>query len=345
MSVLLNDRKARLMGICIVISFLMIHVSLFFLFRHFFVMPMARFNVFSILFYVLIIPICDRLGYRFFGLAVYLEVLLHMAGAVIFTGWEGGFQNTLLGINILIFYNEYVMRRLKEPHVRALPVAFLGMLTYLCICVYAHHFPARYPLPESVSFWLQIIWGAIVFVITIAYLFVFVNLTSGSEEFLSEAVGHDKLTGLPNRYFVADFLDNLQDGAGLDGHWCAMVDIDDFKKINDTYGHDCGDFVLREMAQLLRETGEGIQASRWGGEEFLLFGPPGENPAACIDTLEALRRRVMEHVFIYDGLELHLTITIGFADYRPGGSIRGWINAADSRLYEGKRSGKNRVVV
>ncbi len=343
MSEWLDERKAKYMALSMVVSFLLIHISLLLLFLRFGVTPMARFNVLSILFYVAILPVSERLGYHYFGMAVYLEVLLHMTGAAVFTGWDSGFQDTIIGINILVFYNEYVMRRLKEPYVKALPLALLGMSDYLFICVYTHLIPARYPMPADVCFWLRFIWGVVIFGIVIAYLLLFVRQTSGSEEFLFNAIGHDKLTGLPNRYYLSDYLASLQSGGGLDGHWCAMADIDDFKAINDTCGHNCGDYILREVADLLRGMGDTVQIGRWGGEEFLVFGSVGDDPEAGLRMLDALRVRIMEHRFLFQGQELHVTVTLGYAEYRHGSSIHDWINTADKKMYEGKRSGKNRL--
>ncbi len=296
------------------------------------------------MFYALIIFVCDRIGYRYFSLAVFLEVLIHMAGATIFTGLESGFQTTLIGIVVLIFYDEYILRRLKEPAINALPLVVGDMAVYLFLCIFNHFFPARYPLPESVCFWLQVFWGVIVFSIMIGFSYIIVNIASGSEEILTEEVEHDMLTGLSNRYFVANYLGELKEKSGLEGHWAAMMDIDNFKNINDSYGHNCGDYVLRELAELLRNAGEGIQANRWGGEEFLLLGKTKGDPDAVCRMLDEFQERVTKHKFSFEGTDLYLTVTIGFAEYCSGYSIHDWVNEADQKLYEGKRKGKNCLV-
>ena len=345
MTTMFSMRKARIMAAVITGIYLIIHIFLFFFFRHYGVTPMARFNLGSIVFYGVILIVCDKVGYYIFAPAVFIEVVLHMAGAAIFTGWESGFQITLVGTNVLLFYSEYVQRRLEQPYVRALPLAVSSMAVYLFLCVYDHLIPVRYPLPEDVCFRLQLAWGVILFTIMIAYLYFFVDLTSGSEEYLAREVGHDKLTGLPNRYYVSDYMDSLKDDAGLEGHWAAMMDIDDFKNINDSYGHNCGDYVLREIADILRGIGKDVEVSRWGGEEFLLFGRVNGDPAACRARLEELRLEIMERVFTFEELRLRLTVTIGYAEFHPGSSVHDWVNEADKKMYEGKRGGKNRLVV
>ena len=98
------------------------------------------------------------------------------------------------------------------------------------------------------SLFLRLAWGTNVFCVSCAVLHVFVREATRSEQALTKRLMHDKLTGLPNRYYVANYLERLSKGAGLAGHWVAITDIDDFKKVNDTYGHNCGDLCSRIQA-------------------------------------------------------------------------------------------------
>ena len=344
MTELMNIKKARILAVLITFSFLIIHICLLLLFRHYGVEPMARFNMFSIPFYVATLFVVNKKMFRFFVLTVYLEVVAHMSAAVYFTGWESGFQNTLIGINIILFYTEYVGRYLKHPYFKATPISLIGMIAYLVSCVVSHYHTAPYPLPSDVTFMLQFMWGVIVFVITIFFLYTFVKLTAGSDELLSREVGHDKLTGMPNRYYMSDYLDRLSAEPGLEGHWIAMVDIDDFKNINDTYGHNCGDYILKELGSILQGSRASMAACRWGGEEFLMLGRVEHSMEFCYGELELLRRQISRYPFQYEGSSLKVTVTIGVAAYRPGIEITEWIDAADEKLYNGKTNGKNQVM-
>ena len=124
-----------------------------------------------------------------------------------------------------------------------------------------------------------------------------------------------------------------------------VIDIDHFKPINDSLGHDTGDRVLRELAALLAQT---VRASdclaRWGGEEFVLFCAPVDT-AALRSLAEKVRRRVESHVFDAPGHRLSLTLSIGGACARPGEDFDRLFKRADEALYNAKADGRNRAVM
>jgi two-component system cell cycle response regulator len=126
---------------------------------------------------------------------------------------------------------------------------------------------------------------------------------------------------------------------------CIMFDIDHFKKINDTHGHLAGDYVLKELARVVRSRLRGEETfARYGGEEFCVVVP--ETPLDGARTLaEDLRKRVAESQFTFQGESIACTISCGIAmlapDDRDGTTL---IKRADEQLYVAKRSGRNRVV-
>ncbi len=128
-----------------------------------------------------------------------------------------------------------------------------------------------------------------------------------------------------------------------------MMDIDDFKKINDTYGHNCGDYVLKTVAALIAENSCGMIPCRWGGEEFILVGQMAEHrvqvPGSAGFVLEKLRRAVERYPFKYENREIKVTVTIGLSKYTGEQTVDEWINESDTKLYQGKQSGKNRLIV
>jgi diguanylate cyclase (GGDEF)-like protein len=344
MNELLNKKTARLLAGGLDISFLVVHIAMFFIFRSCGVTPMVRFNLFSIVFYIVMLGVIARGELFYFTLGTYLEVVLHMTAAVCFVGTGAGFQVTLVGINILLFYAEYVARCLKERYILSDPLAAGGMVVYLAGIVYSYYCPPRYPLPPQMNFYLQLLWGVVVFFITIAFLRLFVYFTFNSEEILSRKMTHDKLTGLPNRYYMNNYLSVATEKEYMKHFWVAMADIDNFKSINDTYGHNCGDMVLQTVADLLREGCEGAELCRWGGEEFLMVGKLDGDRHAHIGRLERIRRSIEEHPLWYEEQKLKVTITVGISRYEEGLSLNEWINLADQKLYEGKQTGKNKVV-
>ena len=122
-----------------------------------------------------------------------------------------------------------------------------------------------------------------------------------------------------------------------------MSDIDFFKKINDTYGHDCGDVALTEVAEILRTcVRDGDTVCRWGGEEFLLLVKGNRDVA--ITVAERIRTRIENNVVEYEGAEIRFTMTLGISTYVPGYSLESLLVQADENLYYGKEHGRNQVV-
>lgn len=343
MNRLLNFKQAKILALVIAYSFLAIHVILLLLFLKCGVTPMAYFNVGSILFYILVSIVTIKGKLKLFVLTTYLEVVLHMSFVVYFCGWESGFQVPLLGICVLTAYAEYVGRYLKIDHIRATPLNLIALAAYLAICVISHHHGAPYPLPENVIYISSLAWGLITFGIVLVYLHFFVRITVDTEEILAHAADHDYLTQLPNRHYILNMIDELQRSGRLEGRWVAMIDVDHFKETNDTYGHNCGDFILKELAELIRNCGFTADVCRWGGEEFLFTGEILGDYGARVAELDAFRKIVEAHAFIYAGNVLRITVTVGMAAY-SGGSPEEWIGAADRKMYEGKRRGKNCVI-
>ena len=123
-----------------------------------------------------------------------------------------------------------------------------------------------------------------------------------------------------------------------------MIDIDLFKSVNDTYGHLCGDRIIRQVAALLRETVRQVDiVGRYGGEEFCCVLPETGAENACI-IAERLRETVEQATFGFEGQALHVTISIGIAEYGAACiTLETLIEAADEALYVSKRSGRNMV--
>ena len=343
---MMTPKKAQIMSYAIDACFFVIHIAMFFLFHSFGVTPMARFNVFSMAFYLVMPVLIHRESFRAFVILVYIEVVLHMTLAVYFVGWECGFQITLVGLNILLFYSEYVGRALGIKYISAVWMCGVGMLMYLGSYIVSVLVPAPYTLPEIVRHGLQIWWGIVVFGIVIVFLQIFVIITSRSEAFLSYEVLHDKLTELPNRYYMTDYFTKVVNTHGRKRYWVAIADLDNFKRVNDTYGHNCGDYVLKTVAQLLNEHSIGAEVCRWGGEEFLISDWTSEDTAHVTqELLDHIRREIEKYPFKYEEQSLRMTMTIGAAWYKDGMTAAEWVNVADMKLYDGKTSGKNKVVM
>ncbi len=155
---------------------------------------------------------------------------------------------------------------------------------------------------------------------------------------------HDPLTDLYNRRYIIDKMEAEIERKKRTGNTFSvvMLDIDNFKNINDHYGHACGDYVLKKLSRILSETFRKADfVSRWGGEEFLVVLPDTALEGA-VTAAEKLRRRVQSEYFLFEGRMIHITISAGVSECR-GNSVDMTVKNADDALLEGKRSGKNVV--
>lgn len=125
-----------------------------------------------------------------------------------------------------------------------------------------------------------------------------------------------------------------------------LIDLDDFKSVNDRFGHDAGDSVLSQMGKLfLTHTREGLDAvARWGGEEFLILAPE-TNQVSAVTLANKIRRRTeSQPLTLPDGSTLRVTVSVGVATLSDGASYKDLVKKADEALYKAKKTGKNRVV-
>ncbi len=167
-----------------------------------------------------------------------------------------------------------------------------------------------------------------------------------SETFLEES-HHDKLTGLKNRMgFYFDFGGKFKEYLIPDSGKTMSVficDIDKFKRVNDTYGHNAGDDVLAFASHLIESAcGEKDSVYRWGGEEFVMV-MRDTDLAGAAEKAEAVRVKLMESDIDADGTIIRCTMSFGCALFDPEKTIEENISIADGRLYTAKETGRNRV--
>mgnify|MGYP002861468392 CR=1 FL=1 len=163
---------------------------------------------------------------------------------------------------------------------------------------------------------------------------------------LRKMIDYDALTEINNRRYANIYIDKMHDEAGIKADYCiAIGDIDYFKRINDTYGHDAGDEILRSIAEILRRNVPRRNlVARWGGEEFIF----AFNETAINEAEQILKKCLIEirnTSFHYYDKEIRVTMSFGLAKAEEGKSADAIIMQADDMLYAAKGGGRNRIVL
>ncbi len=224
MNTAIDIRRMKTLGYGVSTCFCIIASGMYFFFNYFGVKAMTGYNIFSVLFYVFSFLLLRYEKFWIYSISVYLEVVVHMSLAVVFVGVGGGFQITLIGMNLLAFYSEYLSVKANRRQVSGLVLGCIGTLAYLGGYLYSWFFPPAYELPQSISFWLQAVMGIIVFVVNIFFLKLFVTITLNSERVLADAQtkANSMVTALSSDYRSVYYV-NLDDNTGI----CYREDIRD----------------------------------------------------------------------------------------------------------------------
>lgn len=164
---------------------------------------------------------------------------------------------------------------------------------------------------------------------------------------ISSIATRDELTGLLNRRAMHDLLDLEHRRSQRSGRplLLAQLDIDHFKRINDTHGHATGDRALQAFASTVRSNVRSTDVlARWGGEEFVLMLAETD-PGGARDLLDRIRLAVAAMEMPLANGTLRMTVSVGLAQHQPGDTVEQTLERADQALYAAKSQGRNRVVV
>lgn len=271
---------------------------------------------------------------------IYCWLTLYMGVTTLCLGYGYGFHLYCFSMIPIMFVTEYIAYKLERRSMRALPVSIVIAVFYILCTGYVSYFGPVYERDQKYAALFWVFNALTVFGFLIYYTYYIVQAVIVSEGKLKEAAFIDKLTGLYNRHYMFDRLVALTNENS--GNVLAMTDIDNFKHINDTYGHNAGDMVLQAVSERMRTVCTDCVIARWGGEEFLIVSKlPAEKACAM---LEELRQCVESSPVSCEGTDISVTLTIGAAEHADGQDADEWVKVADSRLYYGKNHGKNQVV-
>lgn len=273
-----------------------------------------------------------------------ISILLWVIANVRMFGWGIGVQTFQFVLIVFCFFAAYRHEFLKIIYVLIL----LGIRLYLYY--YCQNNNPGIIITMEINDKFQIV-NSIVIVWSLALLsYYFSTDTQALEgklieynEQLKTQASIDPLTGLHNRRSTMEYLDRLLRKAENQISIC-LCDIDFFKRVNDTYGHDTGDIVLQRIAEtFLTELPKDSFVSRWGGEEFLLIFPQSNGDEAKI-LLDLLRQKIKTIVFGAGSSSFTVTLTYGLVEYDFQSDLTTILKEADEKLYLGKEGGRDRIV-
>lgn len=227
-------------------------------------------------------------------------------------------------------------------------------LLFLLVCSGALFFVPNNPFAfvEYTTTFKIHFWASMITVTVLAYFYEYTSqkaydkLLSTSQE-LEKATLTDFLTGLANRRKIQQHLEHEKNRYERQAASFSIMlcDIDYFKNINDTYGHDCGDFVLKSIAETFTEALRKVDIiARWGGEEFLVLLPATRQKGSIVSA-ERLRKAIKQLKIDYENCVINVTMSFGLATWTNADKdMDGFIKRADENLYRAKDEGRNRVI-
>lgn len=333
---LTKNRNTLFLAVC-----LTIHGLYMIIFLVLDVWQLYTLNMFSSLFYFNLLFFKKDTSERMM-VFTYFEILIFSVLSEIVTGSDYGFFLYIVGMSAAVFYMVPSYGNWRFVYQIA------GIVTALVLEGAIQIFDISFPniqmvmAPYQTSFYLVNL--GITATIVLAATFFYSQETEKVWKSLEYTTNHDALTSLYNRRFLERYIEEIPYGKRTD-YVIAMVDIDFFKKVNDTYGHEAGDKVLMKVADCLQDTaGTDNLAVRWGGEEFILYFP-NKTQEEVFKKMEELRQEIEELVIPAAGKHICITITSGIACGLSDSNYEKVIRSADEKLYLGKQRGRNRVVV
>lgn len=271
-------------------------------------------------------------------------ILLWVISNVRMFGWGIGVQTFMFVLVVFCFFAKYKHTAVKIIYILVL-LALRMYLYFYC----QNNSPSISVTPDMNDIFQLVNSVVIIWSLSLTAYF-FSTDTQALEgklieynEQLKRQASIDPLTGLNNRRSTIEYLDSLLKAAENQISIC-LCDIDFFKRVNDTYGHDVGDIVLQTIAETFRkELPQDSFISRWGGEEFLLIFPHSNGDEANI-TLDSLRHKIKAVVFDSGSDSFSVSLTYGLVEYDFRSDLTTILKEADEKLYLGKESGRDRII-
>ena len=314
------------------------------------VMPLVWFNILSVTVYAVCLILCRRGRIMPVYISILLEVTAYTIISTYYVGLRCGTYCFLFSIVPIIIYFGSFLFKGKTRWSVALMLA-LNFLIFAALYIIFSEVKPVYIVSPASRITLVLFSSFVMVFSTIVYNFLYIYLSEvektdleSRNRQLSADASEDALTGLLNRRGFLPVMERLMH-EGIDPHFCiAFCDIDNFKIINDSFGHDAGDEVLTHITAIMKKEMPGCEICRWGGEEIVIL-MRDYDLAVAKEKLEYLRKSIESNPTAFYNKRIQTTVTIGLEenrkDYSEPDDI---IKVADERMYYGKQHGKNRLV-
>lgn len=328
----------------------LVHVTLLVIFSVAGVHPLVRFNVASVIIYVIGLISCKFGRVMPVYISIIVEVTVYTIFSTYYIGLKCGTYCFLFSIvPIIIYFGCFLFKGARRWSI----VLMLAINFAVFVVLYVI-FTKREPIYELTpdTRLLLVIFSSFVMIFsTIFYNTIYiyanereiVNLEEKNKQ-LSVDAHEDVLTTLLNRRGFLPLIEPMIKVTSSEEFCVAFIDIDDFKVINDSYGHEAGDEVLRHITTLMRKEMHDCDICRWGGEEIVIL-MKGYDMETAKERLEALRKSIETIPTAFFNKQIFVTITIGLEKYsKKYKTPEEIIKAADKRMYYGKQHGKNMLI-
>ncbi len=295
----------------------------------------------SLLIYGLYSLLIKNKKYYDYALGCGFEFIGYSIICTVFAGMAPGFYLNIVGLSIVSFFTVYFSLREKRTSA-AVSWTIMSIGICLALLLYCTLTDTYYNFSKWINFTMLAIHIVIVFAFIIAYLSIFTKYALSLENKIKNESRIDQLTKISNRYDLFNYLESIED---KNNYSLAIFDIDDFKSVNDTYGHVCGDYILKEIAKIIKVNADGGFVSRYGGEEFIVIVRTDGVDDKAFNQLEKIRKIIENNNFKFGKDTIHITISVGIESYHSDITNEKWIDIADSKLYKSKEAGKNRTTM
>ncbi|MBS5793501.1 MAG: GGDEF domain-containing protein [Clostridiales bacterium] len=315
---------------------------------------LVYFNIFSGIMYIFFYLYFIEKNLILSTIITFIEVSIHSVLCVYFIGWQCGFYiYPLCLIPVIYFISINILKKNIYGHILSIVTLLNYQISEKVSSSRIAMFQEDFKILDRPLYSFNTICASIFFVYLVySFLyemrFIQEDLES-KNEILKNIANIDQLTNISNRRCMNENLkvhiekfNKLKKAFSI-----AICDIDNFKKINDTYGHDCGDLVLKDIANIFIENSKqyDIDICRWGGEEFLILIKNSDIYTSKV-ICEKILNDIRQHELAYKDENIKVTMTFGLAEFNlENNDIERVLKQADVNLYKGKSTIKNCVVI